>query len=151
MNKVAIYVANLRAGKAHSAPDAEFAAASKAAADISNGRVTLYQKCRLITDDGSDVYWAVPAYEREGEAVRARFDFVEERTELWAGHDLGRQPCRPVVQLFGFLRVEVDGDPVYNIAIARNLIPHADSTIDEDGNPWHPRWGVLHCLWQFQR
>ena len=155
MKKIAVYVANVRSGNPPTFQKCPHADAKAAAEDICcRGTVTYYRKCKLVTGSGgSEVYWAVPAHERNHERHRARFDFVQERGELWKNHDQERperRPCRPVVQLRGFIRVRLDGGETHNIALARNLRPHADARIDSEGNPWHPRWGVLHCLWQFE-
>ena len=150
MRALAVHVANLRNGVAWTS-NANFDDVVDAARAISEGTVTLYKKCRVVADGYRTVYYAAPSYRREGEAVRERFDFVEERAELWK-YDRRRNACRPVVQLRGFVYLDLGGDETYNVAIARNLKPHPDVVdVDEDGNPWHPRWGVFHCLWEFDR
>ena len=94
-------------------------------------------------------------YKHHGSKVRERFDFVEEWAELWVWNEQ-RNPCRPVIQLRGFVSVcfastGAGDQEAYNIAIARNLVPHAASSICAQGNPCAPKWCVLHCLWEFQR
>ena len=90
-----------------------------------------------------------------------RFDFVEEQMEerLW-DYNAAAAPCRPVVNVRGFLHVSVDSPIVFadgtehtsfEIAVARNLIPHAESSVTDTGDPVCPNWGVLHNLWKYTR
>ena len=151
MHELCMYVANVRRGVAGCTPGTPLSDVKQAARDIAEGTVTLYRKCKLTTQSSSDVtYCAVPEFRRHDDHVRARFDFVEEWAELWAWSNT-RPPCRPVVQLRGFVQVELVNDETHNISIAQNLQPHDDAAIDDTGNPHHPTYTVLHCLWQLQR
>ena len=151
MHELCMYVANVRRGVAGCTPGTPLSDVKQAARDIAEGTVTLYRKCKLTTQSSSDVtYWAVPEFRHHDDHVRARFDFVEEWAELWAWSNT-RPPCRPVVQLRGFVQVELENDETHNISIAQNLQPHDDAAIDDTGNPRHPTYTVLHCLWQLQR
>ena len=150
MHDLSVYVANVRRGEAGCTPGTPLRLVKSAARDLAQGTVTLYQKCELKTSAGRVKYWAVPEYRHHDDHQRARFDFVEEWAELWAWSD-NRKPCRPVVQLRGFVQVELEGGEDYNVAIGQNLKPHDEAIIDDSGNPRHPKFTVLHCLWRLQR
>jgi hypothetical protein len=151
MHGLSVYVANVRRGEAGCTHGTPLSAVKTAARNIANeGTVTLFQKCELTTPSGRVTYWAVPEFRHHDDHVRARYDFVEEWAELWAWSDT-RKPCRPAVQLRGFVHVQLEGEETYSVAIARNLQPHDDAVIDDAGNPRHPFFTVLHCLWKLQR
>lgn len=151
MHGLSVYVANVRRGEAGCTHGTPLSAVKTAARNIANeGTVTLFQKCELRTPSGRVTYWAVPEFRHHDDHVRARYDFVEEWAELWAWSDT-RKPCRPAVQLRGFVHVQLEGEETYSVAIARNLQPHDDAVIDDAGNPRHPFFTVLHCLWKLQR
>jgi len=91
-----------------------------------------------------------------------RFDFVEESSDgLWFYAGERKQPCRPVVQVRGFVHIVMNFPGItfadganhqeFHLAVARNLVPHADAIVDDAGNPLHPKFPVLHCLWKYQR
>ena len=92
--------------------------------------------------------------------TRGRFDFVEECLEdIWT-YDDSKDPCRPVVQLRGFLRastvepiVFADGTRHYSfgLAVARNLVPHKESSVLASGDPVHSGFPLLHNLWEYMR
>ena len=150
MHELSVYVANVRRGVAGCTPGTRLSDVKAAARDIAEGTVTLYRKCKLTTPSGDATYCATPEFHHHDDHLRARFDFVEEWAELWAWSE-SRRPCRPVVQLRGFVHVQLENDETYSIAIAQNLQPHDDAANDDDGNPRHPTFTVLHCLWKLQR
>ena len=125
-----------------------------------------------LRDELSSKRWSLALYPRvlqrkgsrglqfHADPKSGRFDFVEESMDgLWT-YDASLAPCRPVVHVRGFLCVTV-AEPVvfadgishsfFAIAVARNLVPHKESTVLPTGDPVHPTWSVLHNLWDYAR
>ena len=113
-------------------------------------RIVMWTKCMQCVPGRRNTFWAAPESRNWG----ARFDFVEENSkELWQ-FDRRRNRCRLVMQLRGFVEVDV-GDGVapetLKLAIGRNLQPHEEcDVICARGNCIHPMLTVTHCLWRFQ-